>query len=766
MGILDGLFGKPKETNKDAEIAARAKALREAGIASDQFIAGGAPIYNQGQQYTFNELGQLEQLGPSEMQNIQTDPRLMQAQYDALRELETRGREGFTARDELDRLKTKQQVGKENAGRLGAIQQNMAARGMGGSGLDLVAQLAASQAATEREALAGLERNAAQEANRANSSAQAGSLAGNIRGQGFQENSAKAQAQDLINRFNTQNSINRSIYNNQGGNRANEQNVNRSNQVSDMNTQGQYGFRKDALGVRQGQQQMNYNAATEDLNAKRIRDQQARAAKQAQIQGITTLAGAGLGAAMAGPGGGMAGAKLGGQLGYAGSGAFMAHGGMVKDKNCYASGGMIPGEEVVPWDDTANDVVQINASPGEIVIPKSIANDPLASAQFVDQENRKAMNQARSKQDMYGLGNILGKAATDYGNAQNPDVILANRMQDLGQAPSMYKSEKKQFDSSVFDNMGKQGVDRASEDAARNEKAFARDVGLRQAAEEKDPNNQKAQQANLILKSVLANKAKEAEMAGDKATASQIRSQIQSMQPMAAKDAMFQMEGIKNLDYKDILSSMAAQRTAENNLRLEGMKLAGEQGKEAKKDEQYKTGLTLDLQKQVAGDQVVKDAAQVNKTLAQVEQGLNSRTQTAFDDQKLIVSFNKALDPGSVVKESEFALTAAGASLIERAKQAAEQYKTGTRLSPEMRQQLIQTMRDLRDGYNNYLQGHLTKYQNTANKLGLDQSLVFGDQPFMRAQSGQIKQGQDLLNGTKSPGQPAQAPKSDWRNHK
>lgn len=490
MGILDGLFGKPKETNKDAENAARAKALREAGLASDQFIAGGAPIYSQGQQYTFNELGQLEQLGPSEMQNIQTDPRLMQAQYDALRELETRGRDGFTARDELDRLKTKQQVGKENAGRLGAIQQNMAARGMGGSGLDLVAQLAASQAATEREALAGLERNAAQEANRANSSAQAGSLAGNIRGQGFQENSAKAQAQDLINRFNTQNSVNRSIYNNQGGNRANEQNVNRYNQTADRNTDAQYGFRRDALGVKQGQQQMNYNAATEDLNAKRIRDQQRRAEQQAKISGITTLIGAGAGAAMAGPGGGMEGAKLGGQLGYAGSGAFFAKGGKVPEgKDCYASGGYVNAPEVVPWDDEINDVKQINVSGGEIVIPKSIANDPLASAQFVDQENRKAMNQARSKQDMYGLGNILGKAATDYGNAQNPDVILANRMQDLGQAPSMFKSEKRQFDGSAFDNMGKQGVDRASEDAARSEKITARNAALRDEAPLRDPNS-------------------------------------------------------------------------------------------------------------------------------------------------------------------------------------------------------------------------------------------------------------------------------------
>jgi hypothetical protein len=506
MSFLESLFGKPKESNKDAENAARAEALRQQKLNTESFVAGGAPVYDQGQQYYFNELGQLEQLGPSEMQNIQTDPRLIQAQYDALRELETRGRDGFTARDELDRLKTKQDVAKENAGRLGAIQQNMAARGMGGSGMDLVAQLQASQAATEREALAGLERNAAQEANRANSSAQAGGLAGNIRGQGFQENSAKAQAQDAINRFNTANSVNRSMYNNRGLNEVGQQNVGRANQTLDKNTDARYGFRKDAYGIQNNQYNQNYNAATEDLNQKRIQDEQARARKQAQISGITTLAGAGIGAATAGPGGAMKGAQMGAGIGNAAGGAFYAHGGTVKGKDCYASGGMIPGEEILPWDDTANDTVQINASPGEIVIPKSIANDPLASAQFVDRENRKQMQAARSQQDMMGLGNILGKAATDYGNAQNQGVVLANRIQDLGQKPAMYQTEKKQYDSSVLDNLGKQGVDRAASDASQRENAFGRDLKLKQMADERailaskrDPNSEESAMARSVM---------------------------------------------------------------------------------------------------------------------------------------------------------------------------------------------------------------------------------------------------------------------------
>lgn len=563
MGFLDQLFGKPSESNKDAENAARAEALRQSRLASEGFIAGGAPVYQPGQQYYFNELGQLEQLGPSEMQNIQTDPRLMQAQYDALRELETRGREGFTARDELGRLKTKQDVAKENAGRLGAIQQNMAARGMGGSGLDLVAQMQAAQAATEREALAGLERNAAAEQNRTAAATQGGQLAGNIRGQGFQEQSAKAQAQDLINRFNTQNSVNRSIYNNQGINRTNAENVSRANETMDRNTQGQYGFRKDVLGVNQGQQQMNYNAATEDLNAKRLRDEEARRRKAGQIAAIGTLAGAGIGA-FGGPGGATAGAQIGGAAGTFAGG--FSHGGKVPDYwkggklPCYADGGYIDSPEVVPWDSPLNDNKQINVSGGEIVIPKSIANDPLASARFVDQENRKQMEAARSKQDMYGLGNILGSAATDFANSQRPNVVLANTMENLGRAPSIVRPEKSQWDSSVLENLGRKEIGRASENAAMNERSANRNASLMDEASLKDPNSPESVAAREFILNIAPG-IREKVPNFDKLTAkgvSKIAPYYQNMNEMAQKSAM-QKEAIAARRAGDILRAQESQ---------------------------------------------------------------------------------------------------------------------------------------------------------------------------------------------------------------
>jgi hypothetical protein len=70
-----------------------------------------------------------------------------------------------------------------------------------------------------------------------------------------------------------------------------------------------------------------------------------------------------------------AGAKA---LGGVASAAGTAAAGMGK-----AHGGLITGREMVPGDDPRNDTVPALLSPGEVVVPKSIADDPEATAAFV-----------------------------------------------------------------------------------------------------------------------------------------------------------------------------------------------------------------------------------------------------------------------------------------------------------------------------------------------------------------------------------------------
>lgn len=149
---------------------------------------------------------QAEQLDPSAMQNINTDSRLrsqQMASIAALEDIQKGG--GLNAADRANLAQIQNDAATSDRGRRESIQQNMQQRGMGGSGLDLLAQLQSSQGATDRQAQQGLN-VAGMAQNRAlDAIMQSGNLAGSIRGQDFSEQAKKADAADAIARFNAQN---------------------------------------------------------------------------------------------------------------------------------------------------------------------------------------------------------------------------------------------------------------------------------------------------------------------------------------------------------------------------------------------------------------------------------------------------------------------------------------------------------------------------------------------------------------------------------
>jgi len=292
---------------------------------------------NGNNQYSW--LGDLESgpaLGSTEFDGINLDPQMKQYEMDALRDLEQISKDGMSARDQAELAQLDSQVNRQNAGRQGAIQQNMAARGMGGSGMELVAQMQASQDATERQALASMEKAAMAQDGRRAATAQMGQQAGQMSARDFQQQAARAQAQDSINRFNNANQSEVRRYNHQG-----------KQGTSDNNTQQNNQFAGQVMGAKQGGAQMKYNKGSEANNAVAARDQ----AKNAQIGQVL---GAGAQAGMM----------------YAG-GAFDK----APKKPGMFEGGVVPGEAQVPGDHPANDTVPTMLSPGEVVIPRSVAQD-------------------------------------------------------------------------------------------------------------------------------------------------------------------------------------------------------------------------------------------------------------------------------------------------------------------------------------------------------------------------------------------------------
>jgi len=182
------------------------------------------------------EMEQLVTLGPSEMQNISTDPRLKDAQMAALSELERMGEGGLRLSDQaaIEQVMGQQQA--QNRGAQDAIVQSMKERGAYGSGNELATRLLAQQESANRAHSGGLQ-IASDAADRALSAMlQGGELAGNIRGQEFGEKSQVAQAQDAINAFNAQNKQGLYGRNTDRRNTAQEYNLGEAQRIADANT--------------------------------------------------------------------------------------------------------------------------------------------------------------------------------------------------------------------------------------------------------------------------------------------------------------------------------------------------------------------------------------------------------------------------------------------------------------------------------------------------------------------------------------------------
>lgn len=381
-GNLAGLGEKRKGQDYSAYDSEQANIMKDLDGAYDEFAAGGPARYDAGDSLIYQNLDpySLDQLGRSGYEDIVTDPRHKQAEIDALAQLEERSREGLSAQDRVDMARLEGAVNRQNAGRMGAIRQNMASRGLSGSGMDMLAQMQAGQDATEMEAIASLEKAAQMQNNKRAASVDAGNMAGRMRSQAFEEDAAKAAARDSINRFNTQNRVQVQVNNNQGQNQTANANWNRRNATSDRNSGAQYQFNQDKLGARQSQYQTQYNYSTDRENAARQAEAQKNAKRAAEQGMLYGIAGGVVGGYFGGPAGAQAGSQMGQQVG-------------ANNANYYAEGGYIQGEDAgYPGDDIRNDTVDIKASPGEMMLPKTISNDPVKASEFVAEQNGEEMD--------------------------------------------------------------------------------------------------------------------------------------------------------------------------------------------------------------------------------------------------------------------------------------------------------------------------------------------------------------------------------------
>jgi hypothetical protein len=173
----------------------------------------------------------------TELENIVLDPRLREAQMQVLSELDNIvASEGLDPVAQAQVNELRNELSQQERSSREAIIQSANRRGIGGSGLELAAQLANQQGAATRGSQAGFD-IAANAQRRALEALQAqGQQAASIRESDYQQAADLAQAQDVINQFNVNQRSDVQRRNIDRANKAQQYNLERQDEQTMFNT--------------------------------------------------------------------------------------------------------------------------------------------------------------------------------------------------------------------------------------------------------------------------------------------------------------------------------------------------------------------------------------------------------------------------------------------------------------------------------------------------------------------------------------------------
>lgn len=248
-GLVGNYFASKDRKKQEALIAQSLADLEAVGLPPDLSKRIIMQQFEQAGMLT-PELERDIQAGESKVAQIKEDSSLRDAQMQALNKLQQVGATGLRAEDRAALNLARSQAAKDAEAQRQQVMQQMAARGMSGSGMELISQLQAGQAGTDRMSSEGDRIAAMASQNALQSLMQSGQLGGAIRSQDFNVEQTKAQAADLRDQFNIENS--------------------RSTQMRNLAAKNQ----AQAANLANQQEIMNKNVAME--NAERQRMEQAK----------------------------------------------------------------------------------------------------------------------------------------------------------------------------------------------------------------------------------------------------------------------------------------------------------------------------------------------------------------------------------------------------------------------------------------------------------------------------------------------------------
>ena len=250
-GIVGGIAGGAQRASAYQALTNATNIINKLQLPPDQAIPIILDQFKQAGVYT-PELEQAVNNGVNALQNVQLNQPALQAQQQALQQLQQRGNVGLTAEDRVAVNQIRNQASADAQSRQAQILQNMQQMGQGGGGASLAAQLSNAQNASNMEANQS-NQTAATAANRALQAIQASAgQANQLQGQATNLATQKAQAQNEMSRFNIQNQMAQNLNNANIANQAQQYNVQNQQNISNANTSQQ---NAEYLRQKQGQQQ-------------------------------------------------------------------------------------------------------------------------------------------------------------------------------------------------------------------------------------------------------------------------------------------------------------------------------------------------------------------------------------------------------------------------------------------------------------------------------------------------------------------------------
>lgn len=140
------------------------------------------------------------------------------------------------------------------------------------------------------------------------------------------------------------------------------------------------------------------------------------------------------------------------------------------------------------------------------------------------------------------------------------------------------------------------------------------------------------------------------------------------------------------------------------------------------KSEQAVFDRATTLRKELQGEQIMKDFAQVKTAYSQIKTALNNPSPAS--DLVAATKFMKLLDPGSVVRESELGMAMAASGLEDRARSYFDRLQSGQKLTPEQRKDFARTTELLYKASENKVLPVQSYYRDLAVEAGVNPNSV------------------------------------------